>query len=382
MNGKPMGKRDLYRCVRWGDDDEFDISCSIQIENRTVRTDDAQIGHARVDFVMRAVNSQKRERPSPSGHGPNGPPEIVSGRWLVKALLATLIAAAMALYFTVCLLFYQGQWQFVFFPPKAGVPVNVSQLAATSGLPIADVKFDYTEQGIARLDGWWISAPSADSTETRPPASSSARTSQMTSPLVVLFCPNGRTTLPDNVAALQAFHALGVGVFAFDYRGFGQSESGHPSQRKAYEDGLAALRYLTGTRHIDPSRIVVYGTGVGTAVAVHVAEQSTPIAGIVLDNPRSSFTKKVKREQHIHVLPLWLIFPDRFDIAHVLPALKQPKLFLITPNDRDAADLYRQASVPKNLVNIGANRDASLYTAAVWQQAVDRFLHRLMNRSS
>ncbi|MGC1920925.1 MAG: hypothetical protein WA682_13585, partial [Acidobacteriaceae bacterium] len=91
-----------------------------------------------------------------------GHAEIVSGRWLVKAILIVLAAAGVALYLTVCLLFYQGQWQFTFFPPKTLQP-DAAAVAANSGLPITDVRFDTTEEGLERLDGWWIPAGTTSS---------------------------------------------------------------------------------------------------------------------------------------------------------------------------------------------------------------------------
>jgi len=299
--------------------------------------------------------------------------EPVSGRWLVKAILGTVALAAAALYLTVCLLVYQGQWQFVFFPPKNthADAVPVASIAANAQLPITNVQFDYTEEGSAQLDGWWV--PAEETTGTQP------------SPWVVLFCPNGRTTLSGNVAALQAFHQLGVSVFAFDYRGFGASQHVHPSQQKAYADGLAALHYLTTTRHIGPLHIVIYGARVGAAVAVHTAQSGQQVAGVMLENPRTSFVKEVKREQHIHVLPLWLIFPDRFNIVSAISQLATPKLFLIadqpgaqpTGKAEQVKSLYRRAPGPKMLVTVQPAPDTSLYSQTAWQQAVQGFLSGL-----
>ncbi len=302
------------------------------------------------------------------------PHEIVSVRWLVKALLAMLVAAGFALYGTVCLLFYQGQWQFAFFPSKVAqntLMPSAASIAASSGLPITDIQFDYTEEGSARLDGWWVPA-ALDSTNKKGVSLSS---SSSVSPLVVLFCPNGRTALPDNVAALQAFHALGVSVFAFDYRGFGASQHVHPSQQKAYADGEAALDYLTATRHIDAKKIVVYGAGLGSAIAVHVARQTPQIAALILESPQPSLVQEVKSELHIHVLPLWLIFQQRFDIAPIVPTLKMPKLFLVTPNDANATTLYKQAREPKQIDRIPKNINETIYTQPAWLQAMHSFLH-------
>lgn len=309
-----------------------------------------------------------------------GSSESVSGRWLVKALLGTLVAAVIALYCTVCLLFYQGQWQFAFFPLKVAQNKSMpgaALLAAGSGLPITNIQFDYTEEGRAQLDGWWIAAAFNHSN----PKSAALSQSADPWPLVLLFCPNGRTSLPDNIAALQAFHALGVSVFAFDYRGFGASQHVHPSQPKAYADGVAALHYLTATRHIDARNIVVYGDGLGSAIAVHIAQQSPQIAALILAEPQSSLVQKVRREQHIHMLPLWLIFQQRFDIAPIVPTLKMPKLFLVAPSDADSTALYERTSAPKRTAQIPASGEASLYAQPAWLEVMHSFLHRVATLS-
>jgi pimeloyl-ACP methyl ester carboxylesterase len=297
--------------------------------------------------------------------------EVVSGRWLVKAILIVLAIAGVALYFTVCLLFYQGQWQFTFFPPKT-TQHSVATVATNSGLPITDVRFDTTEEGVERLDGWWIPSPSS-----------------ATAPLshfVVLFCPDGRTDLPDNVVALKALHTIGVNVFAFDYQGFGSSQAGHPSQQKAYANGAAALNYLTGLRHIPADHVVVYGARLGAAVAAHVAQNSPNIAGLILEDPQPSLALEVKREQHIHLLPMRLVFQDRFDISGIVPSLKMPKLILSTPAMRPyasgTAQVFHDATAPKQQAAITEPSNQAIYALPEWRTVVGNFLHSLANQLS
>jgi pimeloyl-ACP methyl ester carboxylesterase len=291
--------------------------------------------------------------------------EVVSGRWLVKAILGVLAIAGVALYLTVCLLFYQGQWQFTFSPPK-GSPPTAATITAKTGLPIADVRFDTTEEGVERLDGWWIPAA-----ESQAPNRAAAL-----SHMVVLFCPNGRTDLAGNVDAFKALHALGVDVFAFDYQGFGASQTGHPSQHKAYANGVAAMNYLIGMRHVPPDRVIVYGARLGAAVAARVAQQSPKIAGLIIEDPQPSLTEEVKLEQHIHLLPMWLVFQDRFQISTMMPSLKMPKLVLSTPAMREYASgvarVYDEAHPPKQTAAI-ANQP--IYTQTEWRTAVGNFLN-------
>lgn len=344
--------------------------------------------HARVDFVAKYPEDLHRSNKKPRTardtrdgsvtaheHSTNqlGHAEVVSGRWLVKAILIVLAAAGIALYLTICLLFYQGQWQFTFSPPKI-MQLNAATVSANSRLAIDDVRFDTTEEGVQRLDGWWIPADTASS-----PA---APLSQ----LVVLFCPNGHTDLPDNVEAFKVLHSIGVNVFAFDYQGFGNSQAGHPSQQKAYTNGVVALNYLTGLRHIPADHVVVYGARLGAAVAAHVAQTSPNIAGLILEDPQPSLTQEVKREQHIHLLPMWLVFQDRFDVSGILPSLKMPKLILSTPAMRPyasgTAQVYSHAAAPKQQAAIVDTSNQPVYAQTQWRTTVGNFLHSLANRLS
>ncbi|PWY86091.1 abhydrolase domain-containing protein [Aspergillus heteromorphus CBS 117.55] len=64
-----------------------------------------------------------------------------------------------------------------------------------------------------------------------------------------------------------------VHVFAIDYRGFGLS-TGSPTEEGLITDGVSLINYLTsGPLHISPSRIVIMGQSLGTAVSAAVAER-------------------------------------------------------------------------------------------------------------
>ena len=78
---------------------------------------------------------------------------LVSGRWLASAILGVVGFAAVCAYLTLCLLFYQGQWQVVFHPSR-----TITATPATVGLKYDAISFDYTGTGAAQLTGWWIPA--------------------------------------------------------------------------------------------------------------------------------------------------------------------------------------------------------------------------------
>jgi pimeloyl-ACP methyl ester carboxylesterase len=64
-----------------------------------------------------------------------------------------------------------------------------------------------------------------------------------------------------------------VHVFAIDYRGFGVS-TGSPTEEGLITDGVSLINFLTaGPLNIPPSRIVITGQSLGTAVSAAVAER-------------------------------------------------------------------------------------------------------------
>ncbi|KAK1142816.1 hypothetical protein N8T08_007250 [Aspergillus melleus] len=64
-----------------------------------------------------------------------------------------------------------------------------------------------------------------------------------------------------------------IHVFALDYRGFGVS-TGSPTEEGLITDGVSLINFLTaGPLKISPSRIVIMGQSLGTAVSAAVAER-------------------------------------------------------------------------------------------------------------
>jgi abhydrolase domain-containing protein 12 len=95
---------------------------------------------------------------------------------------------------------------------------------------------------------------------------------------------------PPNYRALSAGSPEKIHVVTFDYRGFGRSR-GTPSERGMLLDALAVVEWATTVAGIPPSRILIFGQSLGTAVSValseHYALRSPPVvfAGMVLVAP-------------------------------------------------------------------------------------------------
>ncbi len=93
-----------------------------------------------------------------------------------------------------------------------------------------------------------------------------------------------------NYRALAAGQPQNIHVLTFDYRGFGRSR-GTPSERGLILDAISVVDWAVNVTGIPPSRILIFGQSLGTAVTLaiseHFALQSPPIifAGAVLVAP-------------------------------------------------------------------------------------------------
>ena len=185
-------------------------------------------------------------------------------------LLVVAVAAILALPGSVYMnLLEMLERQFVFFPMP-----RVERTPADLGIPFEDVYFE-TNDGY-RLNGWFIPAPAGGVVGDRGNAE-----------VTLLWFHGNAGNTGHRVDDLALFHhLLGVKVFIFDYRGYGNSQ-GKPSERGVYRDSRAALAYLMDRSDVDSNRIVYYGRSLGAAVAVELALNHRP-QGMVLYSPFTS----------------------------------------------------------------------------------------------
>jgi abhydrolase domain-containing protein 12 len=95
---------------------------------------------------------------------------------------------------------------------------------------------------------------------------------------------------PPNYRALSAGQPEKIHVLTFDYRGYGRSK-GTPSEEGLITDALAVVKWATDIAGIPPSRILIFGQSLGTAVSSAVMEHFTlqtssmAFAGVILVAP-------------------------------------------------------------------------------------------------
>ncbi len=278
----------------------------------------------------------RKHTPPPGWKSPLAPQQpLTSARWLFGVLAAILGLAVVCVYIAFCLLFWQGQWQLVFKPSRI-----ITATPANAGLKYDEIGFDATETGILQLNGWWIPAqgnlPYATDT--------------------LLLIHSGSGSLSSTVPQLLALHGLGINIFVFDFRGFGKSVTIHPSEASTYEDADAAWRYLTDTRHLSPSSIVLDGVGLGAAIAAETTRRHPQAPALILEDPAPPTLDSLQSDPRMRLLPIRLLFHDRFDPAKTLAQLRTPKLFVYSARDA-AGRYYNIAADPKQRANVATVQD-------------------------
>jgi pimeloyl-ACP methyl ester carboxylesterase len=276
--------------------------------------------------------------------------------WLLGALGLLVLAALCCAYLSLCLLFAQGQWQLLYRPPQQP---GHTDAPAELKLPFSDIRFGVNEAGVSELSGWWL-----------PGASPSGAT--------VLYLHDAAASLSSSLPELNRLHTLGCTVFAIDYRGYGASATLHPSEARMVEDAGRALLYLTQTRHIPASSIVLWGRGTGATIAAEASQQQGVTVRLVMQDVNQPAIVLLAADPRTRLLPLRLLLEDQLDAAPALRSSGAPKLFLepsssgTAPGDgvetvksgRSAPGiertrrLYEQASDPKQITS--ADDEATL----------------------
>ena len=90
--------------------------------------------------------------------------------------------------------------------------------------------------------------------------------------------------------------------------------------------------------------MVLYGVGLGAAIAAETARRHPQAPALILQNPQPPTLTKLQFNPQTRLLPVRLLFHDRFDLEKTLADVHTPRLFL------DHADVARvQIFLSKNL---------------------------------
>jgi uncharacterized protein len=198
-------------------------------------------------------------------------------------------------------------------------------------LDYEDVWFNTSDD--VRLHGWIV-----------PSAGSSA---------LMLFCHGNAGNISHRVDNLRRLHDIGLNVFIFDYRGYGQS-SGQITESGFYLDAEAA--YTVAREHAAAKnlKLVMFGRSLGGIAAVHLGARHA-CSGLILE---STFTHMAAMARVHFPLPVpGGLLRHKLNALEKIGRIKAPVLFV--HGDRDdivpinlGRELFDATKAPKEFMTI------------------------------
>jgi fermentation-respiration switch protein FrsA (DUF1100 family) len=101
----------------------------------------------------------------------------------------------------------------------------------------------------------------------------------------MLFCHGNAGNISHRLDNIRRLHDRGLGVFIFDYRGYGRS-GGRITEQGFYLDAEAAYEISHKRAERDGLKLVIFGRSLGGIAAVHLGS-IRPCCGLILE---STFT--------------------------------------------------------------------------------------------
>ena len=169
---------------------------------------------------------------------------------------------------------------------------------------------------------------------------------------VLLYLHGARRNVESSAFRIRQMQSLGFSVLAIDYRGFGRSSEGLPSEASVAEDARAAWAWL-GQRHAGAPRYI-FGHSLGGAIAVQLATEVNDAKGLIVEGTFTSIPD-VFETMKWGWLPITPLITQRFDSAAKVQRLTLP--VLVVHGDADTLirpelgrALFEQAVAPKRFV--------------------------------
>jgi fermentation-respiration switch protein FrsA (DUF1100 family) len=231
-----------------------------------------------------------------------------------------------------CIVFWSSQNSYIFEPATA-------MQTTPERVGLAAEEF-YIHSGAGTESGslfsWWIPAAGADAPT-----------------ILYLHGNDNNVGHARDLEYARGMHGQGYNILMIDYRGYGKSGGGKPSEVKIYEDADSAWNYLVGQRGISPGRIFIYGHSLGGAVAIDLAVRHPEAAGVIEE---SSFTSMpaIASATGYGFMPTDLLIHERFDSLSKVSKLKIPLLIIHGTWDKTVPyqmgqELFDAAPQPKTL---------------------------------
>jgi uncharacterized protein len=256
---------------------------------------------------------------------------------LVLLSIATLLIAG---YSGASWYLWSKQREFIFFPSR-----DVQRTPGDLQLQYEEVWLPVVGSESMSINGWWLRADDAAA-----PA--------------LLYLHGNDLNIAGSIEHIAPLRRMGFSVLIVDYRGYGKSGGGFPSEGQVYEDAETAWTYLIRDLHADPGHAFIYGHSLGGAIGIELGLHHPEAAGLILESTFTSIADMAK-------LTYWMFPADwllnqRFDALAKIPLLRLPVLFIHGTVDAEvpytmSQRLFAAAPGPKWLTLIpgGGHEDSA-----------------------
>lgn len=277
---------------------------------------------------------------------------------LKLAGIIRILGALVVLYVAFSAYMWATQKQYIFQPSFAlqTTPDRLGMKYQTLRIPAG------TGENRGELDAWWVSAQKTDA------------------PTFVYLHGNDHN-ISAHLEHTKYLHDLGYNVLLADYRGFGKSSGGAPSEAKVYEDAEAAWQYLIRQLGARPEKTFIYGYSLGGAIGIDLALHHPEAAGLVTEGTFTTMRAMAEREYGF--LPVDPFLNQRFESLQKIAQLKIPVLIIHGTWDKKvpvemARQLYAAAPQPKTLTLIegGEHGNSATVGAIEHHAAVSAFVNQ------
>ena len=169
---------------------------------------------------------------------------------------------------------------------------------------------------------------------------------------VLLYLHGARWNVVGSAGRMRRMQDLGFSVLAVDYRGFGRSSTGLPSEATAAEDARAAWDWLAQQQPGKPRYI--FGHSLGGAIAIDLARQVPDEQGTMVEGTFTSIPEVVSTFKW-GWLPVSALITQRFESVRKVSQIGSP--LLVVHGSEDSLilpslgrKLYEAAQEPKQFV--------------------------------
>jgi uncharacterized protein len=241
----------------------------------------------------------------------NFPPAPASLEPMKRLLIAFLALAALL---AGCATLDERQRSWIFQPSDRSWSRGT---AAAEGMDEAWIEFTSRESGeTVKLHALWLAHEDFDRKPTAP---------------VLLYLHGARFNVTGSAFRARRMQELGFSVLSIDYRGFGKSSPGLPSETMAYEDARAAWDWLAQQYPGRPRYI--FGHSLGSAIAIDLAAQVDDEAGTLVEGSFTSIPDVVSTFKW-GWLPVGPLITQRFESLDKVTRIGSPLLVVHGTEDR------------------------------------------------